>query len=77
MYLGGGQFVYAHRWVLELAVGPPPFDRAEAAHAPLICNNPSCVSPKHLRWATHAENMADTVIDGTHPSLRKPGNPTL
>ncbi len=27
-------------------------------------------NPRHLRWATHAENMADTALDGTQEGGR-------
>lgn len=55
----------AHRVVLEEAVGPPPFPGAEAAHTPGICHNPGCVNPRHLRWASRADNDADKAVDGT------------
>lgn len=55
----------AHRVTLELAGGPPPTPEHFAAHAPLICHNPKCVNPRHLRWATPKENVHDKAIDGT------------
>lgn len=50
----------AHRVMCELVNGPPPFDKAEAAHS---CGNGKlgCVHPKHLRWATPKENIWDRV----------------
>ena len=60
----------AHRLVLERTAGPAPTRRHMAAHAPLVCHTPWCVSPAHLRWATPAENNADQVADGTWPHGR-------
>lgn len=55
----------AHRVVCERVHGPPPTPRHEAAHN---CGNGhlACINPRHLRWATHKENCADTLIHGTH-----------
>lgn len=50
----------AHRLVCEWAWGPAP-GGAQALHS---CDNSRCVSPAHLRWGTHAENMADKVARG-------------
>jgi len=55
----------AHRVVLEMAKGPPPSSDYVAAHAPVICHNPSCVNPRHLRWASVLENSKDRILDGT------------
>ncbi len=60
-----GKRLRAHRFVLELASGPAPGPGYEAAHAPVICHNPPCVNPAHLRWATRVENVGDKVLDGT------------
>lgn len=46
----------AHNYVCEKAHGPAPSHKHEAAHS---CDNPPCCNPKHLRWATHAENGDD------------------
>lgn len=55
---------YAHNVVCELVHGPAPDPALEAAHS---CGNGhlACVNPKHLRWATRAENAADRVLHGT------------
>jgi hypothetical protein len=44
--------------------GPPPTPDHEAAHS---CGNGhlGCVARKHLRWKTHAENVAEAVEHGT------------
>lgn len=54
----------AHRHMCIIAHGPPPFSNAEAAHS---CGKGhlGCFSPKHVRWATSAENAADKIKHGT------------
>jgi hypothetical protein len=52
----------AHRIVCELANGPAPEGKNDAAHS---CNNRLCINPNHLRWATRAENIDDMVGHGT------------
>lgn len=47
---------YAHRIVFEIVNGPIP-PGYEIDH---ICRNRSCVNPKHLRLATHSENLRNT-----------------
>lgn len=60
-----------HRWVCERVHGPPPTHDHEAAHS---CGNGhlGCVAPDHLRWATHKENMADSIALG-RTGRGKPG----
>lgn len=67
----------AHRMVLEISSGPAPSDNHEAAHAPEVCHNPSCINPRHLRWATVKENSRDRFLDGTDPSGERGGNSKL
>ena len=59
-----GLKVLAHRHMCELVNGPPPSPLHEAAHS---CGHGDlgCVHPKHLRWATPAENQADRLLHGT------------
>jgi hypothetical protein len=53
----------AHVIMLELTQGPKPSPRHEAAHN---CGHRICINPRHLRWATRAENQGDRVQHGTH-----------
>lgn len=52
------------RLMCELVKGPPPTAKHEAAHS---CGkgHEACIHPKHLYWATHAENTADKQRHGT------------
>lgn len=54
--------VYAHRFVCQLMWGAAENGDLEVAHS---CGNRQCVSPFHLRWATHEENEADKIKHGT------------
>lgn len=51
-----------HRFMCKMAHGEPPSPDLQAAHS---CGVRACVNPKHLRWATQAENEADKIIHGT------------
>jgi hypothetical protein len=63
----------ASNLICELAHGPAPFAKAEAAHE---CGNGhlGCVNPQHLSWKTHYENVQDAVRHGRMrgPKKRKP-----
>jgi len=53
---GGGKL--GHVMMCALAHGEKPAEKPDVAHS---CDNPGCVNPHHLRWATHQENMDDMV----------------
>lgn len=52
------------RLMCELRNGPPPRLGMQCAHS---CGKGhlGCVNPKHLRWATRAENEHDKIAHGT------------
>ena len=60
----GGKAVLVSRIVCQEVNGPPPTPSHEAAHS---CGkgHEGCVSPHHLKWATHAENMDEKFSHGT------------
>jgi hypothetical protein len=57
-----GRKQLTHRVICELAYGPPPNDKNDAAHS---CGNRLCCNPQHIRWASRLENVADTRTHGT------------
>lgn len=56
--------------------GPVP-DHMLVLHDPLLCNNASCVNPKHLRVGSNAENMRDRVAAKTHAAGERNGRSRL
>jgi hypothetical protein len=61
----------ANRAVCIEAHGPPPFDKADAAHDPHICKSRLCVNRNHLRWGTRNENNLDKRVVGSHHGAHK------
>lgn len=59
----GGKQYRVHTLVCEARHGPSPSSVHEVAHG---CGNGhlGCVTPRHLRWATRAENVDDKVRHG-------------
>lgn len=60
MYWDGTRNVRAHRFSLALSTG---------ADQPVLlavhtCDNPPCVNPSHLRWATQRTNIRDMDAKG-------------
>lgn len=58
-----GVMTTSNRYICTAAHGDPPADE-EAAHS---CGVKLCVNKRHLRWDTHAGNLADMVSHGTKP----------
>ena len=54
-----------HRVICLWEYGEPPSEKYHAAHS---CGNRICCNPRHLRWATAKENIADKIKDGTQTS---------
>lgn len=61
-----GEHHWAHRLMCKLAHGEPPTPEHTAAHD---CGkgHDGCVNPRHLKWKTQKENLADCAIHGTSP----------
>ena len=66
---GHGKSRRASRYLCDRLYGKPPTPLHEAAHS---CGNGhlGCIAPKHLRWATRAENEADKFSHGTSKRKR-------
>lgn len=58
-----GKMYWAHRFMCELAHGPAPEYKPQAAHN---CGNGhlGCVNPKHLEWKSNQENSQDKAAHG-------------
>ncbi len=59
-----GRLQVASRVVCERTHGAPPTRKHQAAHS---CGkgHEGCINPRHIRWATRAENEADKLLHGT------------
>jgi hypothetical protein len=59
----GSRVRRVHLLMCETIHGVQPSPKHEAAHS---CGEKLCINPHHLRWSTHAENIADKLDHGTH-----------
>jgi hypothetical protein len=66
----------ANRYMCEIAHGAPPTPKHQSAHS-CGTGHLGCVNPRHLRWATVYENMADMVEHGTVPLGERNGHAKL
>lgn len=68
-----GSNMMAHRVICTMLYGPPPANNYQSAHS---CGkgHEGCVNPKHLRWATPAENAFDKIAHNTINRGRKNGS---
>jgi hypothetical protein len=70
--LKDGKNKLVSRIICEAVNGPPPSEKPESLHS---CGNGhlGCVNKRHLRWGTHAENMAEMAVHGRSNLGRKFG----
>lgn len=62
----GPASLFTHVVACTFRNGPRPSPLHEAAHG---CGRAACINPRHLRWASHTENVGDkrghgTVVEG-------------
>lgn len=62
-----GEKWLAHRYIAFENLGPPPSDKHEAAHMPIVCHNRKCINKRHIFWATRSENQNHMILDKTMP----------
>lgn len=58
-----GRMLGVHRYICERENGPPPDDKPLALHS---CGNGErgCVTKRHLRWGSSADNSVDRALHG-------------
>ena len=59
-----------HRLSYTLHKGDIP-DGLFVLHDPVLCNNPQCVNPSHLRVGTPSDNIDDRRVAGNNVSHRR------
>lgn len=57
-----GKYEYPYRLTCEERHGPAPSSAHVASHT--VCDNPACVNPNHLTWATQSENIKEAIDKG-------------
>lgn len=70
-----GKSYYAHRVIFDLSFPGviylnAPEDRRAHGYLMHTCDNPKCCNPLHLKFCTHAENMADKKNKGRCPDFK-------
>src|SRR5580704_13711749 len=56
-----------HRIVCEVVHGPPPSPNQNLVAHRCGRGVEGCINPRHLRWATRAQNEADKILLGEMP----------
>jgi hypothetical protein len=69
------RWVYKVHYFVCLAFHGVPSEGQEVRHFP--DGNPQNNRPENLRWGTHAENMGDTIVQGTSARGSRSGNAKL
>lgn len=74
LFTVNGRPMMPHQYMCTAVHGDKPSTDHEVAHC---CGVRHCVAPRHLRWATKAENAADRLLHGTDPRGEKNGHAKL
>lgn len=69
----GKNVLVTHIALESAGLSRPPAPNNQALHS---CDNPPCINPSHLRWGSHAENMADKVSRQRQSHARRPPKTT-
>lgn len=70
-------WVQTHRLSLSLKSGVPFSTKLHALHDPHACSERACINPRHLRWGTNDDNVADRTASGNTLRGEDVGTATL